>query len=257
MVKGKEELAFLRDTVLKAWSECGGESLNTRGKGAFDLVTDIDLAMERFITDAILGRFPGDTVVGEEFNPLRELPPGRSWTIDPVDGTVNFAHGLPLFGVQCAFCEDGKPVAAVIYLPRFDEMYCAVKGGGATLNGKPVSVSGRSAEDAIVSLGDYSHKTLAHAAGQIERVQAIYDSVAKLRHFGAASVDFAWFAAGRTDAFLMYTRNLWDLVPGWLLATEAGGIAMSVHGGEYALSEEGIVVCASESIAKLMRESAN
>ena len=79
----------------------------------------------------------------------------------------------------------------------------------------------------------------------------------KLRHFGAASVDFAWFASGRTDGFMMYTRNLWDLVPGWLISEEAGGIALSVNGGKYNLCEEGIVVCASESIASLFLTAAD
>lgn len=257
MYDGKKELSFLTRTMKDAWRACGGGTLNTRGKGAFDLVTDVDFAMERYIADAIRENFPGDTVVGEELNPLRELPSGRAWTVDPIDGTVNMAHGLPLFGVQCAFCLDGVPCSAAIYLPRFEEMYTATKGGGAKLNGVRISVSGRAAEDAVVSVGDYSHKTAAHAAGQIARVEKIFDRVTKLRHFGAASVDFAWFASGRTDGFMMYTRNLWDLVPGWLISEEAGGIALSVNGGEYNLCEEGIVVCASESIASLFRTAAD
>ena len=100
MYDGKKELSFLTRTMKDAWRACGGGTLNTRGKGAFDLVTDVDFAMERYIADAIRENFPGDTVVGEELNPLRELPSGRAWTVDPIDGTVNMAHGLPLFGVQ-------------------------------------------------------------------------------------------------------------------------------------------------------------
>lgn len=253
---GKKELAFLTRVMREAWIKCEHLALNTRGKGAFDLVTDMDVAMERYIDGAIAESFPGDVVVGEELNPLRELPAGRAWTVDPIDGTVNMAHGLPLFGVQCAFAVDGAPRAAAIYLPRYEEMYTAVRGGGAMLNGQPVSVSGRVAEDAVVSVGDYSHKTAAHAEGQIARVRYLYDRVSKLRHFGAASVAFAWFSSGRTDGMMMYTRNLWDIVPGWLIAEEAGGIALSVNGGEYALGTDGIVVCASESIAALFEEAA-
>ena len=253
---GKKELAFMARTVREAWKACGGAELNTREKGAFDLVTDVDLAMENFIDAAIKENFPSDIVVGEELAPLREMPPGRAWTVDPVDGTVNMAHGLPLFGVQCSFAVDGLLRAAVIYLPRYEEMYAAVKGSGAMLNGVPIRVSGRSAEDAVISVGDYSHKTEAHAKGQIARVGYLYDRVSKLRHFGAASVDFAWFASGRTDAFMMYTRNLWDILPGWLIAEEAGGIALSVNGGPYRSGEDGIVVCASSSVAELFREAA-
>ena len=124
------------------------------------------------------------------------------------------------------------------------------------LNDVRIRVSGRSAEDAVISVGDYSHKTEAHAKGQIARVGYLYDRVSKLRHFGAASVDFAWFASGRTDAFMMYTRNLWDILPGWLIAEEAGGIALSVNGGPYRPGEDGIVVCASSSVAELFREAA-
>ena len=254
---GKKELAFIARTVREAWKACGGAELNVRDKGAFDLVTDVDVAMENFIDTAIKESFPGDIVVGEELNPLREMPKGRAWTVDPVDGTVNMAHGLPLFGVQCAFAVDGVPRAAVIYLPRFEEMYAAVRGGGAMLNGVPIRVSGRDAKEAVVSVGDYSHKTAAHAEGQIARVKYLYDKVAKLRHFGAASVAFSWFAAGRTDGMMMYTRNLWDIVPGWLIAEEAGGIALSVNGGAYALGTDGIVVCASRSVADLFEQAAD
>lgn len=246
MNDGKKELAFLARILKDAWKNCGGEELHARGKGAFDLVTDVDVAMEKFITDAIGENFGGDVVIGEELNPLRELPEGRVWTVDPVDGTVNMANGIPLFGVQCAFCIDRVPKAAVIYLPVFDEMYTAVSGGGARLNGVPIGVSERSAEQAIVSVGDYSHKTFDHAQRQIKLVEEVYDKVAKLRHFGAASVDFAWFAAGRTDGFVMFTSNLWDLVPGVLMAQEAGGTVRSINGGRYEFAEEGVVVAAND-----------
>lgn len=249
MNDGKKELAFLSRIVKEAWKVCGGADLHTRAKGTFDLVTDVDFAMEKFISSAIESEFGGDCVVGEELNPLRELPAGRSWTVDPIDGTVNMAHGLPLFGVQCAFCIDGTPLASVIFLPRFDELYTALKGGGVRLNGEAVSVSKAPLRDAVVSVGDYSHRTAAHAERQAQLVGKVYDKVAKLRHFGAASVDFSWFAAGRTNGFVMFTRNLWDLVPGVLMSMEAGGVVRSVNGGEYRFSEEGVVVAATEEIA--------
>ena len=249
MNDGKKELAFLCRIVKEAWKNCGGADLHTRAKGAFDLVTDVDFAMEKFITAAIEEEFGGDCVVGEELNPLRELPAGRSWTVDPIDGTVNMAHGLPLFGVQCAFCIDGTPLASVIFLPRFDELYTALKGGGVRLNGEAVSVSTEPVREAVVSVGDYSHKTASHAERQVRLVTEVYDKVAKLRHFGAASVDFSWFAAGRTNGFVMFTRNLWDLVPGVLMSEEAGGVVRSVNGGKYDFSEEGVVVAATEEIA--------
>ena len=117
---GKKELEFLVRIVREAWRACSGTELNTRDKGAFDLVTDMDFAMERFIDGAIRESFPGDVVVGEELNPLKDLPAGRAWTVDPIDGTVNMAHGLPLFGVQCSFAVDGVPRAAVSHLsPAF------------------------------------------------------------------------------------------------------------------------------------------
>lgn len=249
MNDGKKELAFLSRIVKEAWKVCGGADLHTRAKGTFDLVTDVDFAMEKFISSAIESEFGGDCVVGEELNPLRELPAGRSWTVDPIDGTVNMAHGLPLFGVQCAFCIDGTPLASVIFLPRFDELYTALKGGGVRLNGEAVSVSKAPLRDAVVSVGDYSHRTATHAERQAQLVGKVYDKVAKLRHFGAASVDFSWFAAGRTNGFVMFTRNLWDLVPGVLMSEEAGGVVRSVNGGKYDFSEEGVVVAATEEIA--------
>ena len=249
MNDGKKELAFLSRIVKEAWKVCGGADLHTRAKGTFDLVTDVDFAMEKFISSAIESEFGGDCVVGEELNPLRELPAGRSWTVDPIDGTVNMAHGLPLFGVQCAFCIDGTPLASVIFLPRFDELYTALKGGGVRLNGEAVSVSKAPLRDAVVSVGDYSHRTAAHAERQAQLVGKVYDKVAKLRHFGAASVDFSWFAAGRTNGFVVFARNLWDRGPGVLMSEEAGGVVRSVNGDKYDFSEEGVVVAATEEIA--------
>lgn len=251
MKDGKRERAFLCRVVREAWEKCGGRPSVTDVKSAFDLVTDIDFAMEKFITRAIGEEFPGDAVIGEEYNPLTELPAGRCWTVDPVDGTVNFARGLPLFGVQCAFCEDGIPLASAIYLPAFGELYSASAGAGARLNGEPIFVSSRREDMAVASVGDYSHRSAELFEMQLGMTRSAAARVAKVRHFGAASVDFSWLAAGRTDAFVMLTRNLWDIVPGMLLVKEAGGVVRSADGGEFVFGGRGIVAAASEEIADI------
>ena len=146
MKDGKRERAFLCRVVREAWEKCGGRPSVTDVKSAFDLVTDIDFAMEKFITRAIGEEFPGDAVIGEEYNPLTELPAGRCWTVDPVDGTVNFAHGLPLFGVQCAFCEGGIPPSQKAHCTPKSGSPCAkftVPSTGSTVQHLPAGSSVR------------------------------------------------------------------------------------------------------------------
>lgn len=248
----KRELDFLSQTVRVAWDRFKDKTPSVRSKGAFDCVTDIDLGMEEFISAAINANFPNDVVVGEEFNPLTVLPMGRVWTIDPIDGTVNMAHSIDMYGVQCALVLDKRPVVSVIYLPMFDEFYQASVGGGAYCNGEKISVQKRPLDSSVVVLGDYSHKTERHALGQIEFVRRIFDRVGKLRHLGAASVDFAWLAAGKADGFMMYTRNLWDLCPGLILAAEAGAKICAQDGSEYKFGCEGMVAASTDELQELM-----
>ena len=251
-----KELEFITGKFKEAYAKfavAGPQDI--RSKSAFDLVTEVDVNIERFLTDAILEVFPNDNIHAEEMRSSQEIV-GRTWVIDPIDGTCNFAHDIPTYGIQCCLFEDGQPQMAVIYLPCQDEMYTAMAGCGCFLNGKQVFVDKTvTADTAVISVGDFTHKSDRLAALQYKAVGYLYPRVAKLRMYGAASVDYAFFVSGRLSATVFTTRNLWDIAPGILMSQEAGAIIMGLDGMPYDYSKEGVMLAANEEIAKLMKEA--
>ena len=230
---------------------------NVVQKSMFDLVTNIDRDIEDELSAAILRRFPGDKIHGEE-TVHEEYMKGRMWTIDPIDGTCNMVAGIPLYGIQCSLISDGRIVLSVIYLPHFNEMYTAEEGEGCYLNGRPLKVKyGGSLNNAIISLGDYPHKYVDIAEKQHKAVAEIYPHIAKIRMFGAACLDFSMVAAGRTDAAVVITRNLWDLAPGILLCKEAGAKVTNLQGKQYSFGDNGVVVAANGECLELILNAFN
>ena len=253
-----KELDFITGKIKEAcglYAAAGPQDV--RSKSAFDLVTEVDVNIERFLTDAILAVFPGDKIHAEELSSSQEIT-GRTWVIDPIDGTCNFAHGIPTYGIQCCLFDGGEPRMAVIYLPRQNELYTAMEGQGCFLNGEKVSVDKTvTADTAVISIGDFTHKSDRLAALQYKAVGYLYPRVSKLRMYGAASVDYAWFVSGRLAATIFTTRNLWDIAPGVLMSREAGAILMGLDGQPYDYSKEGIMLAANEEIATLMKDAFN
>ena len=254
----EKELQFITEKIKAAYGRFAVSGpQDVRSKSAFDLVTEVDVNIERFLTAAILSAFPGDKIHAEEMSSTQEIT-GRTWVIDPIDGTNNFAHDIPTFGIQCCLFDGGTPKMAVIWLPRQDELYTAIEGQGCFLNGKQVSVNKDfTADTAVISVGDFTHKSDRLAALQYKAVGYLYPRVAKLRMYGAASVDYAWFVSGRLAATVFTTRNLWDIAPGILLSQEAGAIIMGLDGKPYDYSKEGVMLAANEEIANLMRDAFN
>jgi len=248
-----KELEFITSHIKEAYTQYGlAGPRDVRQKSAFDLVTEVDVAIEQFLTEAILHFFPGDRIHAEELSSNQAIT-GRTWVIDPIDGTCNFAHHIPTYGIQCCLFEDGAPKMAVIYLPCQEEMYTAIAGRGCFLNGEQVTVDKSvTAENAIISLGDFTHKSDRLAALQYKAVGYLYPRVAKLRMYGAASVDYAFFVSGRLSATVFTTRNLWDIAPGILMSQEAGAIIMGLDGMPYDFTKEGVMLAANEEIADLM-----
>lgn len=251
-----KELQFITGKVKEAYEAFAATGpTEIRSKSAFDLVTEVDVNIERFLTDAILEAFPGDKIHAEELSSSQEIT-GRTWVIDPIDGTCNFAHDIPTYGIQCCLFEHGEPQMAVIYLPCQKELYTAMAGCGCFLNGKQVFVDKTvTADTAVISVGDFTHKSDRLAALQYKAVGYLYPRVSKLRMYGAASVDYAFFVSGRLAATVFTTRNLWDIAPGILMSREAGAIIMGLDGMPYDYSKEGIMLAANEEIANLMKEA--
>lgn len=252
-MKHSKEIEFMKTAVERAYAEISREEMRVTDKGEFDSVTNLDYGMEKVLLAMLKESFPDDRVVSEEFNTDNELG-GRCWTIDPIDGTVNMAHNTNMYGVQIAFLIDQSVEASLIYLPCYNEMYTAVRGEGAFCNGKRVCVAKRRLGNCMVSLGDFSHRKPVQSEQQMRLVERLRTKVSKLRLYGAACVDFAFLASGRTDAMIMFTKHLWDIAPGWLLSEEAGAKVVNLKGEAYTFGDDEILAIANEELAQLMIE---
>ena len=186
-----------------------------------DVVTDLDISTEKRIRAAIAERYPGDAFVGEETAEDGKLGK-RSWILDPIDGTVNFVRGIPLFGTQLALMVDDAPVMSVIYLPVYDMIFTATEEG-AFLNGARIHVAdSMPLRKCIVAMCDFSRRDHRFREVQCDLIGNMYDRVARMKMFGAACCDFAFLACGRVDLHFRYMNHIWDFLPGLYLCEKAG-----------------------------------
>ena len=176
----KRELAFLENTLKTAYARFAVNDLAISEKAEFDIVTNIDLAIERYFREELLKMFPEDRVLGEEYSSEISLQ-DRTWILDPIDGTFNFSVGSQLFGLQAALWDHGDLAVSAIYLPKLGEYYHAEKGCGAFLNGERIHVSKREAKTAILSFGDLPHKRQKDTEDELVMIRKAQNSIAKIR----------------------------------------------------------------------------
>lgn len=194
-----------------------------RHKGSIDLVTETDLAVEAFLKEKLAVLLPEASFMAEESSASDQQPGPLCWIIDPVDGTTNFVHRIPLVGTSVALWQEGRVVLGVVNVPMLDECFWAVRGQGAFCNDRPVAVSeAATLTDALVGTG-FPYDVAARLPEVLERLAAVLPVTQGLRRIGAASVDLAYLACGRLDAFYEAGLKPWDLAAGWLLVEEAGG----------------------------------
>lgn len=205
-----------------------------RLKGDRDVVTDVDLTVQNEVRDFLKRMTPDVDFLGEEEVSTAALDGDQDvWTLDPVDGTSNFAHGLPLSAVSLALVRGGEPVVAAIVAPFLDLRYVAAKGHGAFGNGIQLQASKASnLAGAIVSIGDYAVGTGAATKNErrIRLTTLLAERVERIRMFGSAALDLAWVAEGRTDATIILANKPWDTAAGVLLAREAGAMVVDASG---------------------------
>ncbi len=238
-------------------------------KGWADLVTETDVACQRKIAEILLGRFPDHAFVGEERVEgacfLREdqcgtkAPPEKplTWIVDPIDGTTNFVHGVPMFGPAIALAKGNDVLCGVFYNPVADELYSATLGGGAFLNGVPMTVSRvTDLEHALASVS-FPTRTRTDSPdylafrGMVQTCQAI-------RRIGSTAMNLAYLAVGRFDALSCQTAHVWDAAAGVLLVREAGGVITAPDGGPVDLANCGVVAAATPELhAELLRTIAD
>ena len=205
-------------------------------KGAVDPVTETDLQSEQAILTVIHAHRPDDAVLAEEGN--RDKPcSGRRWIIDPLDGTVNFISGVPHFAVSIGLWDGDLPLIGVVVDVMRDDLFAASRGNGATLNGKPITVSdGIDLGSSLLVTGfpyDRQERADAYTAPVADALRVARG----VRRFGSAALDFAWVAAGRMDGYWEFGLKPWYVAAGILLVAEAGGRVTNESGGEAGLDD--------------------
>jgi len=214
-----------------------------------DLVTEIDLEIERDFRAMIGDRFPEHEVLGEEFGAAgdRERTPRFCWIFDPIDGTTNYAHGLPIFCASLALEVEGVPVVAAVYDPNRKELFTAERGRGAWLNGQPLRVSSAaSLIDSLLVTG--FHYGVHKDPEEVIKVFSAFISRARaVRRLGSAALDLCYVGAGRFDGFWEKKLQPWDVAGGALIVMEAGGLVTTLTGDPYA-SREGSVLASNGHI---------
>jgi len=218
----------------------GKAELKTNPARVFDIVTPGDNMAENLIKMRISKRYQDDRFICEE-SANETLTDSRTWVIDPIDGTVNYSRGIPIYGTQLALLVDKEPVLAVIYIPELDWMFTATESEGALLNGAPMNMSkNKPLSETIVSIGDFSRRNHEFRKEQACILQNMYDTVGRIKIFGASCYDFALFASGRSDIHLRFVSNPWDYMPGMYISKKAGA-----HYNEQYLKEHKLLVMAS------------
>jgi len=208
----------------------GRSDIHVDKKGAIDLVTEADIAVERMFRDLIAGRFPDHQVLAEELGDRPVAPTGPCWVFDPIDGTTNFAHGLPIFCASLGFEIDGVPMVAAVFDPNRQELFTAERGGGAYLNGRPLHVSGtRRLVDAVVVTG-FPYDVHDRVEEIVGLFGAFVGRARAVRRLGSAAIDLCYVAAGRMDGFWERDLKPWDLAAGTLIVAEAGGRVTGMDG---------------------------
>ena len=212
-----------------------GEAMRIEKKGLIDLVTETDREIEREFRELIATRFRGHEVLGEEFSAAseRQRVPEFCWLFDPIDGTTNFAHGLPIFCSSLALEIDGQAVVAAVYDPNRRELFTAERGSGAWLNGAPIQVTTEERLiDSLLCTGFPYH--VQQKPDELVGLFAYFLGISRaVRRLGSAAIDLCYVAAGRLDGFWEMHLGPWDIAAGALIVEEAGGRVTATDGASF------------------------
>lgn len=224
-------------------------------KSPNDILTDADLKLNAFFVEAIQRDYPNARIIAEE-SENGELSDELTFVVDPLDGTCNFAHDLPLCGIQIAVFEKKKCVAAILGIPSENALYHATLGGGAYRNEEKLRARKEDRRgDGILILSDaYPDIPYFSRKAQFEFVESIQSDFLKTRLFGAACIDFTTLASAKAVAYVVLYRHIWDIAPGLLLAEEAGYLARSLKGEPYQYGNYGMILANNEENLEFLLE---
>jgi myo-inositol-1(or 4)-monophosphatase len=239
---------MLKKTILRAAQEAG-QLMKSRfhddfridnKEGINNLVTEVDHASEKLIMDIIREGFPDHFILSEEIGEVHMDSPYK-WIIDPIDGTVNYANGIPICCVSIGLEKDGVMIMGAVYNPFLEELFFAEKGEGAFLNGKPIHVSTKTEVIQSCLVTGFPYTYLDMPNGPLEVFSRLIRKGIPVRRLGSAAIDLCWVAAGRFDGFYEHKLNAWDSAAGFLLVEEAGGRVTDFQGQPYSPYQPRIV----------------
>ncbi|HTP02828.1 MAG TPA: inositol monophosphatase family protein [Anaerolineales bacterium] len=221
-------------------------------KGVIDLVTEIDRASEDYLLSAIRRQWPGSHIISEESGVIPGNPE-HTWYVDPLDGTVNYAHGIPIFSVSIAYAHNGVVQKAAVFDPMRREMFSAVRGRGAWLNGEPIRVSGADQLEKSLLVTGFPYDTWDTKYDNFGNFTRLAKTTQGVRRLGSAALDAAYVGAGRFDGFWELSLKPWDIAAGGLIAEQAGARVTNINNREDYLSAPQSIVAAGPGLhAKLL-----
>ncbi|MFZ1105527.1 MAG: inositol monophosphatase family protein [Hyphomicrobiaceae bacterium] len=227
------------------------EQLQVSVKGPANFASSADLRSEETLYRELSKARPGYGFLMEERGAVEGPDKTHRWIVDPLDGTTNFLHGLPLFSIAIALERAGEIVAGLTYNPILDELYTGEKGQGAFLNNRRLRVAARrTLADCLITTG-IPHRGKPGHERFLAECKGLMGQVAGIRRTGSAAIDLAWVAAGRFDGYIERGLSPWDLAAGLLLVREAGGLVTDAQGGKRML-ETGDIVAANAQVHRAM-----
>ena len=237
-----------KQTLIEATEAGAGELMRffngtftiSNKEGANNLVTEADHAADKAIQSVIKKAFPEHGIVSEE-TAEKITDSEFKWIVDPIDGTVNFANGIPICCVSIGLEQNGKMIMGAVYNPIFKEFYFAERGQGATLNDKKIFVSNKAEVLRSCLVTGFPYTYLDQPNGPLQVFERLIRKGIPVRRLGSAAIDLCWVAAGRFDGFYEHQLNAWDSAAGFIIVEEAGGKVTDLNGDTYSPYQPGII----------------
>ncbi len=237
------------DVIVKYFAQT--DHIDIREKNPNDFVSNVDLASEAVLIETIRESYPDHLIISEESGETGDANSEYRWVLDPIDGTTNFIKGLPHFAISIAVYKHNKLEAALVYNPVTDEMFCASRGQGATLNDRKIRAASKVLpENAVIATGIPFKNPELHSK-TMSSLKNVLVTFPDIRRAGAASLDLCYVACGRVDGYYEFGLSEWDIAAGVLIAQESGAIVSDTSGGLTHLSS-GNVVAAPPKVYKAL-----